>query len=112
MAQAVIKAVADQLSDRDWFVYAWRDGPGPVLAWGPFSSEKEVETFAGRVALKGEHRAIQIFSPPAVLDRMQKNDEGVQRFCKTCEHPVGTHKHDRMGGRCAIKSCNCRAIGK
>jgi len=112
MARAVIKTVAEALSQREWWLYAWRDGPGPVLAWGPFASEKDTEVFAGKVALKGEHRAIPVYSPYALMERMDKQDKGIQRYCTTCNHPLGTHQHDRRGGRCAVRGCDCKQIAK
>lgn len=113
MAKAVVKAVAEALGQREWWFYAWRDGDtGPVLTWGPFASEKDVEAFAQKVGLKGESRAMQLFSPGALLDRMEKDDVGVLRYCGSCKHPIGAHQHPKQSGICAVRGCSCKILTK
>lgn len=111
LAKDVIKAVADLFSEREWWAYAFRFGPGSdVLSWGPLPSETEVKRFANRLGIEGQHLAVKLHSTAAALTRAEENEAAVNKgaaLCPNCGHPNGTHMHERHIGICQLDSCGC-----
>lgn len=109
LAKAIIKKVGELFSQRDWTCYAWRSSPedGLVLAWGPLSSDSEVERLAKKVGLAGEHRSIKLYSTGRLLDGIVKGEAGIDKFCTTCNHPLGAHEHPGRAGKCQARGCRC-----
>lgn len=106
MARALIKQVAEQLAEREWYALAHREGPGGmVLFWGPLSSEGEVAKFGEKAALGGQNFSVKLNSTGSMLARMDKK---TSPYCSTCHHPHGAHQHPSMSGRCALRSCPCK----
>lgn len=111
LAKAVVKAVYDELIERDWFIHAYRAGPGsPVVAWGPFSSEKELERFAASLDCGGQHIGRKLFSPAKQARVVAENAlVGTKPIvCDRCGHPAGPHLHDTRMGQCQIRGCSCK----
>lgn len=112
LAKEIIKEVAACFAEREWYAFAWRDR-GLSLAWGPLSSDSEVQRFAKKAALGGEGRSVKLFSTASMLDRLEaagKKDRVTH--CVTCEHPLGAHEHPTMRGCCAVRGCGCAEAKK
>lgn len=116
LAKAVFKLSYDLMLDRDWHLYGMRFSSGPtVVCWGPFSSEKEAERFAGKLTLAADdavvNMAIPIFSVNRQLAKVIEADTPPDRnpMCR-CGHPKGIHEHDKAMGRCQYRGCGCTKI--
>jgi hypothetical protein len=114
LAKDLIKRVADLFSEREWWAYAFRFGPGSqVLSWGPLSSETEVKRFAERLSVEGEHLSVKLYSTAAALTRLEESAGAVlgkdATLCLNCGHPNGTHMHEKKIGICQLKGCGCRS---
>jgi hypothetical protein len=114
MAKDIIKRVAELFAERDWHAYACRlaGTSGLVLMWGPLSSPTEVQRFASKVGIEGEHREVKLYSTAAMLGRIEDEltveakDAGT---CQSCGHPRGLHLHEKKVGQCQLDGCNCKA---
>lgn len=111
LAKAVIKTVADLLEEREFYALAWRDKAGPdalSLAWGIFPSENEAAKFLGKLDIGGMGRPIKLYSAAEMTARIDAPDDPAgRRLCSTCEHPHGTHMHEKRLGKCQVSGCGC-----
>lgn len=115
MAKAVIKTVHDLFEEREWTALAWRDksdGTGLSLAWGPFTSATEAERFAKRLDAGGVARAVPLASVSMMEAHIATTARGKAKFCPNCDHPIGTHLHERRVGHCMVARCKCKSLSK
>lgn len=115
MAKAVIKTVHELFEEREWTALAWRDKPdgtGLSLAWGPFTSETEAIRFINRLDVGGVAQAVPLYSVAMMEAHVAKTSAGKAKNCPNCNHPVGTHLHERKVGHCMAKVCKCKSVAK
>jgi hypothetical protein len=110
MAKPLIRAVADMLSMRDCIalVHTWSDG-ARGLNFGPFGSEVEAKSFAGKLSIGGTGHLVKLYSPGTML----ANAEGRKGWKGYCFHPQCGHAaftHSARGtarGECQLTGCPC-----
>jgi hypothetical protein len=110
MAKALIKAIADMLSMRDWvaLTHVWPDGTRG-LNLGPFGNEAEAQSFASKMSFGGTGRLVKLYSPGILL----ANAEGRKGWKGYCQHPDCGHApftHSAVGnskGACQLQACKC-----
>lgn len=110
MAKAVIKRVAELLSERDMYAWVYRESPEAFyLPFGPFTSDSEARKFAGKYVgmLKGQHMILPLYSTAGLTERMNAY-KIPSAFCVTCNHSHISHQHPNKNGRCAVRGCKCR----
>jgi hypothetical protein len=111
LAKDIIKTVADELDQREWYALAWRDKLGAdalSLAWGVFPSESEAGTFAKSLTFGGVARPVKLYSAVEMQARIDAPEDPVGRsLCTTCGHPHGTHRHEKRLGKCQVDRCGC-----
>lgn len=126
MAKAIIKAVADCLSERDWFIYVNEARYGEnndklmVLSFGPFTSDTEATKFAKLygVSLGGSvqerNMVLKVYSPARHIAHINEVDTayGATRDLCECGHFKGLHEHPKMGLACALVGCPCKRYTK
>lgn len=113
LAKDIIKRVGELFAEREWFALAHRDKPGGlVLAWGPLSSDTEVQRFGKKLALGGEAISVKLYSTAAILDRVESSSAGRAALCTGCHHPIFVHQHEKYGGKCALRDCDCKYLEK
>lgn len=116
MAKAVIKEVHSIFEEREWTALLWK-APGVSentlsLAWGPFTSETEAVRFAKRLDAGGLARALPLSSVGMMEAHIATTATGKAKNCPNCDHPVGTHMHERAIGRCMVVRCKCKSLAK
>jgi hypothetical protein len=110
LSKAIIKRVADLFSEREWYVWVYRENPEAwYLPYGIFSSETEAKKSAGKMVdmLKGQHMILHVFSYAELVARIASYKVPSQ-FCANCEHSHISHQHPRKNGRCAVRNCKCK----
>lgn len=116
MAKAVIKEVHALFEEREWTALLWRDpkitGKDLCLAWGPFMSETEALRFAKRLDIGGTAATLPLSSVGMMEAHVAATAKGKAKFCPNCDHPVGTHLHERRMGHCMVKGCECKSLTK
>lgn len=116
MAKELIKLVLDLFGEREWAALLWRDdkvtGKDSFLSWGPFSSVTEAERFAKRLDIGGVARALPLSAVTLMESNMATTNKGKSKFCPNCEHPIGTHMHERKIGHCMMPKCKCKSLTK
>lgn len=110
LAKAIIKTTADFLSDRDWYVWVYRESPeAPYLSYGPFTSDTEAMKYAGKHVgmLKGQHMILPVYSTNALTEALASyRIKSV--FCQACAHSLVSHEHPKKNGKCAVRGCKCK----
>lgn len=116
MAKEVIRTVHDLFLEREWTAMLWRDprvtGTDLCLAWGPFTSTTEAERFVKRLEIGGTARALPLSSVAMMEAHVAATAKGKAKFCPNCDHPVGTHLHERRQGTCMVRGCKCKSMTK
>lgn len=115
MAKAVIKTVHSLFEEREWTALAWRDKPDGSslsLAWGPFTSETEATRFVNRLEVGGVAQVVPLYSIAMMQAHVAQTAAGKAKNCPNCDHPVGTHLHERKQGHCMVQRCKCKSLTK
>ena len=110
MAKAIIKEIADLLSQRDFYAWVYRESPDAFyLPWGPFTSESEAKKFAAKyvMAMKGQHMILKLYSTAELTEQMGKH-KLPDYFCTSCNHQLISHEHPKIQPKCAVRGCKCR----
>lgn len=114
MAKAVIKTVHEIFEEREWVALLWRDekimGKGLGLSWGPFTSETEALRFAKRLEIGGTAAVLPLSSVAMMEAKIASTAAGKAKFCPNCDHPIGTHLHERKTGICMARGCKCKSL--
>lgn len=107
MAKDIIKAIGVEFAKREWYAYVHRwTASGMQIAWGPLSSDAEVARLHKKAALGGDNISLKLYSAGSLLARLDESSPS--KHCTSCQHPHGAHEHPQMGGRCAVRGCQCQ----
>lgn len=116
MAKEMIKLCLDLFEEREWAAILWRDekvtGKDSFLSWGPFSSTTEAERWIKRLDIGGVARALPLSSIAMMDSHIATTNKGKAKNCPNCQHPVGTHMHERKQGYCMVAKCKCKTLTK
>lgn len=110
LAKAILKHVADMLSDRDFYAWVYRETPDAFyIPFGPFTSESEAKKFAGKYvdALKGQHMILPLYSTNEFVNRLASH-KLPNYHCTSCTHTLTAHEHPRKNGKCVVRGCSCK----
>lgn len=110
LAKAVIKELAERLSDRNWYAWVYREtGDASYLSYGPFTSESEAMKFAGKYVgmLKGQHMILPLYSTNGLVNQLAEY-KVKSLFCLECDHSLVSHEHPKKNGKCAVRGCKCK----
>lgn len=114
MAKAIIKETYQILLERSWFALLWRTntatGRDLSLSWGPFTSATEAERFAKKLEIGGTARALPLSSVAMMEAHVARTARGKAKNCPNCDHPIGTHLHERRMGHCMVRGCKCKSM--
>lgn len=114
MAKEVIRVVHELFEEREWTALLWRDeatlGKDLVLSWGPFTSVTEADRFAKRLEIGGTARALPLSSVAMMEAHIATTNKGKAKNCPNCNHPIGTHLHERKVGHCMVARCKCKSM--
>jgi hypothetical protein len=110
MAKALIKAVAEFLTMRDWYalVHRWPTGERG-MNFAPFGNEAEAHAFAAKLAIGGTGRLVKLHGPGPFI----ANIDGRKGWKGYCQHPDCGHApfvHSAVGtskGACQLQACKC-----
>ena len=112
MATAVVKAVYETLTMREWYVLIITEGGHSGLPYGPFASEAEAKKLALKLGDGAFSYTIAKVYPAGVLEaNLQGLPGGGSGFCRTqeCGHAQWLHYMDgTTRGACSEPECSCR----